>query len=166
MEILMDGYKLPHGLLLDAKLAVVAKRAGLRRGEALALWIALLDHASQNAPRGSVENLDPEEIAAALEFDPAAIDAALAAFRGKKMVSAGNAIAGWEKMQTGSSTPRTRAHRARKRRNKEMPPLENDGDDSEAAAARRRQRLRDEMLARHKKRGHTLAKNPPLPKQL
>jgi hypothetical protein len=155
----MNGYKLPHGLLLDAKLTVVARRAGLRRGEALALWIALLDHASQNAPRGSVENLDAEEIAAVLEFDPGTIDAALEALRDKKMISANNAITGWEKIQTGSSTLRTRAHRARQRQNKETPPEED--DDSEAAASRRRQRLRGKMLVRHKKRGRTLAKNPP-----
>ncbi|MCE9507076.1 MAG: hypothetical protein K8R48_02010 [Alphaproteobacteria bacterium] len=159
----MNGYKLPHGLLLDAKLAVVARRAGLRRGEALALWIALLDHASRNTPRGSVENIDAEEIAAALEFDPAAIDAALGVLRDKQMISANNAIAGWEKMQTGASTPRTRAHRARQR--KGVPQEENDGDDSEAAASRRRQRLRDEMLARHRKRGHIMTENPPAPKQ-
>ena len=39
-------YKIFSGLPQDARLAVVAKRSGFRRGEVLAVWVALLDHAS------------------------------------------------------------------------------------------------------------------------
>ncbi len=145
----MGWYKMHHGIPLEAKLAVVAKRAGCRRGEALALWVVLLDHASRAIPRGSVSNIDLEEIAATLEFDPAAIEPALKAFHDKNMILADGSLAGWEKNQR-LSTSRTRAHRAR------APTGAAFFDKSETDTARR-QRLQNEILARHKKRGRTLA---------
>jgi hypothetical protein len=151
----MNGYKVHHGLPLDARLGVIAKRAGLRRGVVLALWLTLLDHASKNKPRGSVNNIDPEEIAATLEFETGVIENALQAFHDKGMISADGLLTDWEKSQIVSSTLRTREHRARQLLKKTEDDAE---DDSEEAASRRRQRLRHEMEARHKKRGRIMAK--------
>jgi len=156
----VNGYKVHHGLPLDAKLAVIARRAGLRRGEILALWIALLDYASQNMPRGSIKDIDAEEIAIALEFEPAAVETALQSFRDKGMVSAGETLTAWEKSQKLSSTLRTREHRARRRQQETMPKKQDDDNDSEEEISRRRQRLRGEVLDRHKKRGRTIVKQP------
>ena len=146
-----------HGLPLDTKLAVVAKRAGLRRGEVLALWVALLDHASQNAPRGSLKNLDSEEISLTLEFDPVLVETALQAFRDKKMISADNVLTDWQKSQKLSSTMRTREFRDRQRQKDAALKKPYEDDEAEAAVARRRQRLSDEVLERHKRHGKTIA---------
>jgi hypothetical protein len=155
----MNGFKIHHGLPLDTKLAVIAKRAGVRRGEALALWLTLMDRASQNMPRGSVGPLDPEELAFLLEFDPGVVESTLQALRDKEMITATGALTDWEKSQTISSTYRTRDYRARRLQGKKKIDVE---DDSEAAASRRRQRLQHEMAARHKKRGRVMTKTPPL----
>lgn len=138
------------GMLSHTKLAVCAKRTGLRRGDVLAIWVALLDHAATAVPRGSVKNIDPEEIAVYLDFDPAAIELAFQSFRDKALILEDGLLEDWEKYQT-LSTPRVRAHRARQQTYKE-PDLDTD-DESEEAVAKRRQRLREEMLMRHKRKG-------------
>lgn len=90
----------------------MARRAGLTRGEALGLWVALLDRASVSRPRGSLAGFEAEELAALLELDAAAVATALAYLRERKMITAAGDIAGWDKMQK-PSTRRTRAWRAR-----------------------------------------------------
>ena len=147
----MNWYKMYHGTPLDTKLAVIAKRAGLRRGEMLALWVTLLDHASQSTPRGSVQDIDLEEVAIALEYDLVVLEGALKALHHIKRISTDGFLTGWNKSQA-LYTPRTRAFRARQKK-------KNDSD-SEEAVAERRERLRNEMLARHEKRGRTIAKPP------
>ena len=147
----MNWYKMYHGAPLDAKLAVIAKRSGLRRGEMLALWVTLLDHASQSSPRGSVQDIDLEEISVALEFDPVAMESALKALHDKKRISTDGFLTGWNKDQA-LSTPRTRAFRARQKKK--------DNGDNKEAVTERRERLRDEMLVRHRKRGRTIAERP------
>jgi len=149
----MNWYKMYHGAPLDAKLAVIAKRAGLRRGEMLALWVVLLDHASQSTPRGSIRDIDLEEIAVTLEFDSVSIESALKALYDKKKISADSFLIGWDKYQA-LSTPRTRAFRARQKKKGK------DDSDNKEVVAERRERLRNEMLVRHRKRGRTIAERP------
>ena len=143
----MGWYKINHGLPLEVKLTVIARRAGFRRGDVLALWVVLLDHASRAVPRGAVRDVDVEEIAATLEFEAAAIETALTAFREKNMISADGSLVGWEKSQR-LSTPRARAYRARA-----VAELINEGESDDA----RRRRLQNEILDRHRKKGRMLA---------
>ena len=137
----MDWYKVPHGLPQDAKLAVIAARANLKRGEMLALWVLLLDKASQSKPSGCAGLLDAEEIAAVLEFDTEAIKKALSALRDKRMLTAGGKLACWQDSQK-LSTPRTRAYRARAAHVR----LTSETD------AERRARLQRELVATRKTR--------------
>jgi len=109
----MDWYKIYHGLPADPRLSVVARRAALTRAEALALWIALHDHASRQKPRGSLYGLDAEATALMLEIDAAKAEAALDAFYEKGMIDIENSIRDWARLQY-RSTDRVRAHRARK----------------------------------------------------
>lgn len=151
----MNWYKVFHGLPQDAKLALVARRAGLRRGEVLALWLLLLDSASRHAPRGTLPALDAEELAAALDFETPQVEAALAALRDKKMITAAGALAQWEKNQK-LSTRRTRAHRARRRLQ------ETDAARPQETDAIRRERLQGDMQARHRRQGRHLAADLPI----
>ena len=174
-----EWFKAYHGMPADAKLAVVARRSGLKRGEILALWIALLDHASRNTPRGSVEHIDAEQLAVILEFDDKAIDTALAALRDKNMISKDNMLTDWEKHQyLASSAQRVRNWRARRNiitasakpdlPSPHKPPAtpernrETCDEDSPEAIARRRQRLRDEVIAGHKAKGRSVVEDRPL----
>lgn len=139
----MDWYKAYHGMPYDARIAAVARRAQIRRAEALALWVALLDRASQGRPRGQVGEVDPEELAVPLELEPKDAARALQAFRDKGMLTQTGAIGGWEKMQA-TSTARVRRHRSRmaglraeqeKRKEREEPPAaaKNEKEDEEDA---------------------------------
>jgi hypothetical protein len=110
----ISWYKVLSGMTQDTKLAVVARRAGFRRGEVLAVWMTLLDCASLASPRGNVRGIDPEEIAATLECDTAAVASVMDALREKKMILPDGRLAGWDKNE-GTSTPRTRAWRARQK---------------------------------------------------
>ncbi len=133
------SYKLPAGFPHDPKLTVIAHKTGLARGGVLAVWIALIDHAAKARPRGSLAAAKPDEIAAVLECPPAAVAAVIAALKDKNMISAENGIAHWHRYQK-LSTPRVRAHRARKAKNQP--------DETDAA---RLSRLRQEMHARRGK---------------
>ena len=143
----MSWYKISSGMPQDAKLALIARRTGFRRGEVLALWIALLDHACNAAQRGSVKDIDPEEIAAALEFDITTVETVINVLYDKKMILPEGLLAGWSKNQK-LSTPRTRAYRARA----------SSATAVHESEADRRQRLQNEISVRHKKRGRTLVK--------
>jgi hypothetical protein len=140
----MSWYKIFSGLPQDARLAVVAKRAGARRGDVLAIWLTLLDHASAAKPRGSIKDADAEEIAATLECDTATVEAVITALRDRKMILPEGVIAGWSKKQK-LSTPRTRAYRAR---------VAAAAEETDAA---RRLRLQNEINLRHKKHGLAFA---------
>src|SRR3954468_19648282 len=82
----MGWYRFQTGRAQEPKLAVVARSTGQRRGDVMALWVALHDHAANATPRGSVGAVEAEVLAALLEFDPAAIVKALKAFRQRGMI--------------------------------------------------------------------------------
>ena len=144
----MNWYKAFHGLPYDPQLAVVAKRAGISRAEILALIIALMDHASQNNPRGSLAGLDAEKLAVALDLDVAHIDTSLQALRDKGVVSADNTLSDWAGRQT-TSTDRVRAFRARHRLRKRMERSRLRDDDAPDMIAARHARLRKDAGAAH-----------------
>lgn len=119
----MDWFRTYHGMPYDPLLTVVAKRAGVPRAAALALLVTLMDYASRNVPRGSLEGLDPEPVAAALDLDPATLALLLEGFRGKSLITEANAMFGWEQLQPAPND-RLRRHRAaqyQKRRRKKDP---------------------------------------------
>ena len=57
----MEWYRAYHGMPHDPKLQVVAKRSGQKMSAVVAVWLCVLDAASQHDPRG-IFNIDPEEI--------------------------------------------------------------------------------------------------------
>ncbi|MDE2335945.1 MAG: hypothetical protein KGL10_01410 [Alphaproteobacteria bacterium] len=142
------SYKLPTGLPQDPKLTLVAGRAGLTRGVALAIWIALIDHAARARPRGSLKALKPDEIAAALDCAAAEVAAVAAALRHKGLITPDGAIAHWNRYQR-LSTPRVRAHRARNEIDAHRARSRTSESMNETDTARHK-RLRQEMAARRR----------------
>lgn len=119
----MDWFRAYHGMPYDPLLTVVAQRAGVPRAAALALLVTLMDYASRNVPRGSLEGLDPEPVAAALELEAATLETLLDSFRTKQLITKANMLFGWEQLQPAPND-RLRRHRAaqyRKRRRKKNP---------------------------------------------
>ena len=136
----MDWFKLHHGLPYDARLAAVARRSGLRVAEAVCLFLCLMEHASRAARRGSVDGFDCELPAALFNRDVAKLDAAMAGFRDKGMIDAGNRIASWEK-QGLTGAERQRAYRARQRAQQDARAAPETNPDSAEETHARRSRL-------------------------
>lgn len=119
----MNWFRCYHGISNDPKLAVVAARAKTKPGEVLAVWMCLLDYASQSETRGNAGNAGNEEIAVSTGFTVQTVDAILAALRAKGIVSEDGQLTAWERRQPayGRATPdlstdRVRAFREKKRK--------------------------------------------------
>lgn len=97
----------------DAKLALVAKAAGVTPGEVLAVWVAVLAHASAQRPRGSLEGLDAEQVALALGWTAERVAAILQAMRPR--LHDGQSLRAWGKRQR-VKIDRTAAERKRRQR--------------------------------------------------
>ena len=150
----MDWFKTWHGLHHDPQLTVVSRRAMAKKGEALAIWLVLMDAASRAKPRGFVRDVDTT-----------LVETVITEMRGRHMIGGDGAIARWHETQDCPSAVRVRAFRARKANgNKEkrsvaeqtdQPSLSGDNDDDPDQAqtpARRRERLRRAAMARHESR--------------
>lgn len=107
-----------HGAPTDPKWIVVARRVGTEPGVVAATWWALMDHASQNTPRGSADGFDSESVAAFFGWEDTVVAAVLAVLREKGLVGADGMLAAWEKRQPkreDDSSPRVRKFRERQR---------------------------------------------------
>lgn len=125
----IDWFRWHHGSVNDPKFRTVAKRAGARVGDVIAMWAFVLEHASASATRGNHGNLDFESIDDALgmpEGTAAAIHAAMVA---KDLLAEDGSVTAWDRRQpkrerdpapagdalpAKTSTERSREHRARK----------------------------------------------------
>jgi hypothetical protein len=114
----MHYFRSIHGAPMDAKWLVVARKAKVLPVHVAAVWWSLLDHASQNESRGSIEGYDPESVAAFFGMETEEVDAILTALHDKELLKE-NRIVKWEKHQPkrereDDSTERVRRHRAEK----------------------------------------------------
>lgn len=100
----MSWWRCYHGAPTDPKWLLVARRlstAGprpVRPGEVWAIASTLYDFASKATPRGSIIDVDLEEIACSLDFDEALVRQIFEGLRDKG-VHDGNRILAWEKHQ-------------------------------------------------------------------
>ena len=95
---MMNWWRAYHGLPYDPRLATIAKRSSARRGDVVAIWLALHDHASQNEDRGSIADIDPEDIAVAFDCEVEVVRGIMLALEEKGMTEGGR-IAAWEREQ-------------------------------------------------------------------
>lgn len=113
------------GATTDPKFQTIARKSGQPRYLVIALFTHLLLEANEADDRGSLDEVDIEDVASALDCDEEAVEAILQAMEGR--VIEGGRLSGWDKRQpiredsgsekTGalSSTERSRLHRERKR---------------------------------------------------
>lgn len=87
-----------HGAPTDSKFLLIAKRAQVAPGMVSAVYWALLDYASQNEPRGSVEGFDTETYAEWAGWEEREVIAIIAALTNKGALVDGKIVA-WEKRQ-------------------------------------------------------------------
>lgn len=103
-----------HGAPTDSKFLLIAKRAQVAPGMVSAVYWALLDFASQNEPRGSVEGFDAEVYAEWAGWEESDVIAIIAALVDKQAIIDGR-IAAWDKRQPKREDPGA-ADRMRKMR--------------------------------------------------
>lgn len=103
-----------HGAPTDSKFLLIAKRAQVAPGMVSAVYWALLDFASQNEPRGSVEGFDAEVYAEWAGWEESDVTAVIAALTAKQAIIDGRIVA-WEKRQPKKEDP-TAAERMRRMR--------------------------------------------------
>lgn len=93
-----DWVRLWHDMPTDPKWRVIARKSGQPLVCVIALFNLLMVNASSNADdRGTLRNWDDEDAAAALDMEPEAVAAVMAAMQGK--VLEGQRLTGWEKRQ-------------------------------------------------------------------
>lgn len=100
----------------DPKWRVIARRAGRPISEVLSVFVFMMTNAGSAANSGSLSGWDDEDVAAALDMEPQAVEDIRNAMQGKTLD--GDRLSGWEKRQPkreDSSAERTKAWRERKK---------------------------------------------------
>jgi hypothetical protein len=116
----IDWFRWHHGSVTDPKFGLVAKKAGARIGDVIALWAFLLEAASSDADRGTIGQLDFESIEHLLGLGDGDAVRILEAMTARGLI-VGSRIASWEKRQPKReregdlSTDRVKALRERQR---------------------------------------------------
>ncbi len=112
----MEWFRSWDGAPTDMKWLAIAKRTGAPAGIVSALMWALLDHASQQKDRGSIQGFDTEGYATFSGFDEQQIITIISAL-GDKGIIENNRFKSWEKRQPeyedSKSVERQRRYRAR-----------------------------------------------------
>ena len=78
-----DWLRLWHGTVTDTKFLWVARRSGARFGDVMAVWMALLEEASQQKKRGDVTGFDPARCAQLLGVEPDVVREIVKAMEGR-----------------------------------------------------------------------------------
>lgn len=115
----IDWFRWHHGSVTDPKFGLIAKKAGARLGDVLAVWAFVLESASANEDRGTVGAVDAESLEFLLGLDDGAVYRILDAMTQRGLLGAGGVVVSWEKRQPkrerdDSSAERTRVYRERK----------------------------------------------------
>ena len=99
----------------DAKLKVIAHRTKQPMANVLAVWLCLLDMASQNNPRGNVV-IDAEQIAVLQNLETEDVTKIINAFYEKNLLTPEGHLTAWHKRQYTSPTERSKKSRANTQR--------------------------------------------------
>ena len=114
----IDWFRWHHGSVTDPKFQLVAKKAGARLGDVIAVWAFVLEAASTNAERGIIGPLDFETLDFLLGSEEGTASRILEAMTQRGLID-GEQVAQWDKRQPkreredGGAADRKRAQRER-----------------------------------------------------
>lgn len=114
----IDWFRWHHGSVNDPKFGLVAKKAGARVGDVIAVWALVLEAASANADRGQVGDLDHEATDFLLGAEDGTTERILAAMEDRGLIADGR-VTRWDDRQPkrervdNTATERKRAQRER-----------------------------------------------------
>ena len=104
-----------HGTVNDPKFSWVARKAGCNVATVIAVWAALLEHASQEEERGTLGGFDPESYDCTLGLDDGTCQRVMDAMRGKGLLEV-DRVAMWESRQNKPDKSAERTQRWREKR--------------------------------------------------
>lgn len=136
-------YRLWSGMQNDPKWRTIARLSQQRIGDVIAVFLHVLDNASNASERGRTENLNPEDIASALDLETPQVESILAAMQGR--VLDGAVVTAWEKRQPvreDGSAERSKAWREEQKAKKERG--EQFANASERSKTPREEKIREE----------------------
>lgn len=118
----MEWFRWYHGAASDPKWSIIARLSKQNIGTVVSIWIALLEHASQAEPRGSVADFDHETIDALYGYADGTTVTTCNAMKRKGLFDDEMMIVSWAKRQPkrereDSSAERVRKHRETKKAN-------------------------------------------------
>ena len=117
----IDWFRWHHGSVTDPKFGLIAKKAGVRVGDVIAVWAMVLESASGNEDRGVMGQVDAEAIEFLLGMEDGMTYKILDAMTQRGLIGVGGRVESWEKRQpkrerdTDNSADRTRAYRERQK---------------------------------------------------
>lgn len=117
----IDWLRWHHGTVSDHKFQLVAKKAGARVSDVIAVWACLLEAASQSMPRGNPGEPDFESLDCALGLDDGQAQAIYTRMTERGLIRDDGTLTSWDKRQPkreredDNSTSRVQAFRERKR---------------------------------------------------
>lgn len=115
----MEWLRWYHGACSDDKWPLIAKKAGVPQAFVVAVWAMLLEVASQDEDRGSIEEFDPEAADALMGMPDGSSQAILDALSsGKKPRIVDGCISSWTKRQPKREREDDSAERVRRCREK------------------------------------------------
>ena len=94
----IDWFRWHHGSVTDPKFQLVAKKAGARLGDVLAVWAFILEKASADTDRGAIGELDFETIDFLLGAEDGTTARILGAMTARGLIFESRIVA-WEKRQ-------------------------------------------------------------------
>ena len=116
----IDWFRWHHGSVTDPKFQLVARKAGARLSDVLAIWAYVLEHASAADVRGEFGDLDAEAIDCLFGFDDGLTADVIDQMAVRGLVCDGS-VSSWTKRQPkreredDKSTERSRAFRQKQR---------------------------------------------------
>lgn len=116
----IDWFRWHHGSVTDPKFQLVARRAGCRLPDVIAVWAFVLEQASSSNDRGAYGDLDFESIDLLMGFDDGVTQKIVVAMEARGLLADGQ-VAAWTKRQVkrertdDNSTERVKAFREKKR---------------------------------------------------
>jgi hypothetical protein len=93
----MDWFRSHHGAPMDPKWILIARQASTIPGVVASVWWALMDHASQNSPRGSAEHFNTAVVAAFYGYDEDVVTSVCQQFRNLGMIDTDNMLSAFPK---------------------------------------------------------------------
>lgn len=95
----MDWFRWHHGSVTDPKFQLVAKKAGVKPAEVLAVWACLLEEASQAEDRGNPGTIDFEAIDCLLGLDEGTTERIYQRMAERGLFTAEGRVEAWERRQ-------------------------------------------------------------------